>query len=253
MTDQVRISLEGHVLSIVINRPEKRNALNDAMAAAMADALEAAETDRDVRAILFHAEGEMFTAGNDLSDFAKARPGDAPLNISRFIGAIEAATKPLVAAVQGRAVGVGTTMLLHFDHVVLAEGAKLTAPFVSLGLVPEGASSLLLPLRIGHARAFSVLAMGQPIEAEEALSWGLANAVVPADQLLPTAMDFARRVARQPIGAVIATKQLMRDTDRILEHAAREATLFYQRLQSAEAKEAFSAFAEKRKPDFTRI
>ena len=154
-----------------------------------------------------------------------------------------------MAAVQGKAVGVGTTMLPHRDHVVLAENASLVAPFVSLALVPEAASTMLLPARIGHVRAFTMFALGEPVGAETAFAWGLANQVVPASELLATAMAFARRLTKQPLGALIATKQLMRDAGAITAHMDVESRQFVERLATAEAREAFIAFAERRAPD----
>ena len=195
----------------------------------------------------------MFTAGNDIAAFASSEPGDAPRNVSRFIRAIAEIDKPLIAAVQGRAVGVGTTMLLHCDYVVLADDAKLTTPFVSLGLVPEAASSMLLPARIGHLRAFSMLALGDAVEACEALTLGLASAVVPVGELASTIASAAARIAKLPLGAVQATKRLMRKAEAVTAHMDVEGKEFLQRLQSPEAKEAFRAFGERRAPDFEQF
>jgi enoyl-CoA hydratase/carnithine racemase len=156
-------------------------------------------------------------------------------------------------SVPGLAIGVGTTMLLHCDLVFMAEGAKLSTPFVNLALVPEAASSLLLPARIGHARAFAMFALGEAVSAADALSLGLANKVLPKDEVLPAAREAARTLATRPLGAIVATKRLMRDTQRILDRMAEEGALFAQRLQTKEAREAFSAFAERRQPDFTKL
>ena len=170
-----------------------------------------------------------------------------------FIDALGRADKPIVAAVPGLAVGVGTTMLLHCDLVYLAEGATLSTPFVNLALVAEVASSMLLPARIGHVRAFAMFALGETISAAEALSLGLANKVLPKDKVLPAARQAARTLATRPLGAIVATKRLMRDKQRILGRMAEEGAVFAQRLQTNEAREAFKAFAERRKPDFTKL
>ena len=253
MTAHIIVSKADGLLTLVMNRPKKRNALTDAMYGVLADELEGAQTDNATRVIVIRGEGDMFTAGNDLADFAAAKPDDGVRNVSRFIQALARATKPLVAAVQGRAVGVGTTMLLHCDYVVLAEDAKLTTPFVNLALVPEAASSLLLPARIGHLRAFSMLGLGEAVEARQAVEWGLANAVVPLGELVPAIEAVAARIARQPTGAIQATKRLMRDAEQLTGQMAVEGEEFTARLQSPEAKEAFMAFAQRREPDFTQF
>ena len=254
MSEHIKSSKAEGVLALVMDRPEKKNALTDAMYKVLADQIEGAQRDPDVRVILIRGEGELFTAGNDIGEFAAAAAGGAELgNVGRFIKALAANEKPLVAAVQGRAVGVGTTMLLHCDHVVLAEDAQLSTPFVSLALVPEAASSLLLPARIGHVRAFSMLALGEPVTAADAVAWGLANQTVPTTQLQAAAEDVARRLSRQPLGALIATKRLMRDSADIAAHMDVETGQFLARLASPEAREAFMAFAQRRAPDYTQF
>jgi enoyl-CoA hydratase/carnithine racemase len=255
VSEHIRLEKADGVLTLVMDRPEKKNALTDGMYKTLADALEASNDDSDVRAIVIRAEGDMFTAGNDLGEFAATNAGGdtGPRNVGRFIHAIATAAKPVVAAVQGRAVGVGATMLLHCDQVVLADNALLTTPFVGLALVPEAASSLLLPARIGHARAFSMFALGEAVGAEDALAWGLANRVVPLDQLATAAENIARRLARQPLGAVLATKRLMRDAAEIVQHMNEEGAVFARQLTSPEAKEAFTAFVERRAPDFAKF
>jgi enoyl-CoA hydratase/carnithine racemase len=174
-------------------------------------------------------------------------------HVTRFIHSLGRSTKPLVAAVQGRAVGVGTTMLLHCDLVVLAENALLSTPFVSLALVPEAASSLLMPLRIGHARAFELFALGEPIAAKVALEWGLANRVVPLERLDAETGALAQRLAKQPLGSLVATKRLMRNGEVLVKQMEAEGEVFAVRLQSAEARESFRAFAERRPPDFAKF
>jgi enoyl-CoA hydratase/carnithine racemase len=251
MTDHIRVTKAGGVLTLTLDRPDKKNALTDTMYAALADALDAAEHVDAVRAILIRGEGDMFTAGNDLGEFAAvAAGGGVPRNVVRFLNALASATKPLVAVVQGRAVGVGMTMLLHADHVVLAEDAVLSAPFVNLALVPEAASSLLLPARIGHVRAFAVMALGETVGAADAVAWGLANRVVPVAELDAAALAVATRLTRLPPGAVRASKTLMRATEAIVGQMAVEMQEFGARLTSPEAQEAFRAFAERRAPDF---
>ena len=257
MSEHVRIEKADGILALVLNRPEKKNALTDAMYGALADALEASDEDRETRVILLRGEGDMFTAGNDIADFAATNLSgakqDGPKNVHRFIRNVSKAAKPIVAAVQGRAVGVGATMLLHCDQVVLSEEAKLSTPFVGLALVPEASSSLLLPARIGHLRAFSMFALGEAVEARDALAWGLANKVVPLTDLKATAEDIAARLARQPPGALVAAKRLMRDMAAIAARMDEESAEFARRLASPEAAEAFMAFAERRAPDFSKL
>lgn len=254
MTDHMRISEEGGVLEITFARPDKKNALSNAMYRAATAALESARTSASVRVILFSAEGDAFTAGNDLADFAAFANGTGERPAAHeFIDAIVRCEKPIVAAVPGLAVGVGTTMLLHCDLVYVDETARLTAPFVNLALVPEAASSLLLPQRIGHVRAFAMFALGEPVSASEAVALGLANKMVPKAELLDAARAAARKLAAQPAGSLLATKRLMRNLDAVLAFKAEEGEIFAERLQGAEAREAFAAFAERRAPDFSAI
>lgn len=255
MNGTVETTREGGVLTLLMNRPDKKNALTDAMYGALREGLERAEGDTSVRVVVIRGAGDMFCAGNDIGDFlAAASGGDiTQANVFRFIRLLGTFTKPLVAGVQGRAVGIGTTMLLHCDHVVVADNALLTTPFVGLGLVPEAASSMLLPARIGHARAFAMLAMGEAMGANDALACGLANAVVPNAGLDEAVAKAAGHLAQLPPGAVQATKALMRDPDAIAAKMDEEIAIFAQRLQSAEAREAFTAFMEKQKPDFSKF
>lgn len=253
--DHITVGRRGAVLVLTIARPEKKNAITNAMYGALADAIEGADADTTVRVMLIRADGEMFTAGNDLAEFAAfGREGSsAQRHVGRFLRALATASKPIVAAVRGKAVGVGTTMLLHCDHVVLADNAELITPFVNLALVPEAGSSLLLPSRIGHVRAFAMFALGEPVAAPEALAWGLANRIVPLADLDDAAQDVADRLARQPMGALVATKRLMRDVSTITTVIEAEGREFTERPGSAEAREAFAAFAERRRPDFTSV
>jgi enoyl-CoA hydratase/carnithine racemase len=255
MTEQVQIGKSEGILKLTLARPDKKNALTNEMYGALADAIEAAESDPAVRVVLIRGEGDSFTAGNDLSEFAAVAAGkvQGERHVTRFIHSLGRSTKPLVAAVQGRAVGVGTTMLLHCDLVVLAENALLSTPFISLALVPEAASSLLMPQRLGHARAFELFALGEPISAKVALEWGLANRVVRLEELDGEAIALAQRLARQPLGSLVATKRLMRNGEMLVRQMKAEGEYFEARLKSAEAREAFQAFAERRAPDFAKV
>jgi enoyl-CoA hydratase/carnithine racemase len=255
MTEQVRIDGKSGILTLTLARPDKKNALTNEMYGALADAIEGAENDAAVRVILIRGEGDSFTAGNDLGEFAAVGAGKVTgeRHVTRFIHSLGRATKPLVAAVQGRAVGIGTTMLLHCDLVVLADNALLSTPFISLALVPEAASSILMPLRIGYARAFEMFALGEPVAAKVALEWGLANRVVPLEALDAEALALAQRLAKQPLGSLVATKKLMRDGGMLVRQMQVESEHFGARLKSAEAREAFQAFAERRPPDFAKV
>jgi enoyl-CoA hydratase/carnithine racemase len=255
MTEHIRIEKVENILTLTLARPEKKNALTNAMYGALADAIVAAETDPATRVIVIRGEGDMFTAGNDVGEFAAIATGavTGERHVTRFLDAIARSTRPLVAAVQGRAVGIGTTMLLHCDFVVLAEDALLSTPFVNLALVPEAASSLLMPTRIGYARAFEMFALGEPVDARTAVQLGIANRVVPLDRLHGEAATVARRLARQPAGALATTKRLMRHAETLTAQIAAESACFAERLKTAEAREAFLAFAEKRPPDFTKF
>jgi enoyl-CoA hydratase/carnithine racemase len=256
MTNHVRVAVADNVMRLTLARPEKKNALTNEMYAALAEALTRAESDPDVRAVLIEAEGDAFTAGNDLSVFAAVASGTMAREEMKafvFLNAMAQAQKPYVAAVQGLAVGIGVTMLMHCDLVFVAEDAKLSTPFVNLAVVPEAASSLLLPARIGHARAFAMFALGEPVDGRTAAAIGLANLALPAAEVRAKALATAKTLASKPIGALRATKKLMRDAAAITAVMARESEIFGARLQTAEAAEAFRAFAEKRAPDFTRV
>ena len=258
MSDHILIEKSGGVLTLTMNRPEKKNALTRAMYQALGDAIDQAEFDKDVRCVLIQANGDMFTAGNDISDFAAVNAGDSSANEARrggnpLLAALARAKTPLVAAVNGRAVGVGTTMLMHCDLVYVAENALLTTPFVNLALVPEAASSITLPSRIGHARAFSMFVLGEAVDAKKAVDWGIANEIVPLDQLRARARAAAEAVAARPPAAVAITKALMRDETRLAQRMDQEGAHFAAQLKSPEAKEAFAAFAEKRAPDFSKV
>lgn len=248
-TEQIIVSREGGVLEIRFNRPEKKNAITNAMYGAMADALASGADDDGVRAFLFTAAGDFFTAGNDIGDFAAAASGarqEGPRHVGRFLENLISAEKPVVAAVQGHAVGVGATMLFHCDMVFIAEEARLTTPFVDLGLVPENASSLTFVDRLGHARAFAMLGLCEPLTGREATTCGLANAALPADAVAASARAAAAALAKKPPEALRITKRLMRDRETLLARMRQEGELFAQRLKSPEAAAAFGAFLQKR-------
>ena len=256
MTDPIKIARDGGVLTLTLNRADKKNALTNAMYETLTRELKRAAGDPAVRVVLIEAEGDMFTAGNDIGDFAVVATGAKPaetLAAYPFILALAHFAKPLVAAVQGNAVGIGLTMLLHCDAVFIAEDAKLTAPFADLALVPEAASSLLLPERIGHARAYAVFALGQAIDGKAAERLGLANAALPAAQVRAEALAAARKLAEKPAGALKSIKELMRDSGLVASVIETEKKVFAARLKTPEAKEAFSAFAERRPPDFRKF
>ena len=250
MTDHVRSEISNGVLTLTLNRPEKKNALTRAMYQALGDGIDAAGQSDEIRCVLIQAEGDTFTAGNDLGDFAAANRGEpdaARSGGNPLLVALARATTPVVAAVNGRAVGVGTTMLLHCDLVFVSDDALLTTPFVNLALIPEAASSLLLPARIGHARAFSMFVLGETVDAGKAVDWGIANAAYPRTELRARARAAAEAIAARPASAVRLTKMLMRDPAALAARMEIEGVHFAAQLQSAEAREAFAAFAERRR------
>jgi enoyl-CoA hydratase/carnithine racemase len=253
---QVQCNLDDAVQCIAINRPEKKNALTAEMYNALADAVEQAEADPAVRVMLLHGIGDAFTAGNDLVDFLqKPWSGQQVPPAVRFIYAVAHARKPVVAAVQGLAVGVGVTILLHCELVYAAEGTKFIMPFVDLGIVPEAAATVLLPALMGHQRAAELLMLGNPVDAQRAYELGLVNAVVSPDTLFATASQTARRLAEKPWIALLACKRLMRTANQVEVSRAlkEEVTEIRERLDSPETKEALTAFLEKRKPDFSKF
>jgi enoyl-CoA hydratase/carnithine racemase len=251
----IRTATLNGVATIEIARPEKKNALTAAMYQAMSDAIAEAQHDPRVRALLFTGQPGIFTSGNDLEDFMQRPPAGMESPVFKFMYALAGCDKPVVAAVTGAAIGIGTTMLLHCDLVYVADDARLAVPFVSLGLVPEFASSLLLPQRLGHVKAAEKLLLGDPFTGEQAVEMGIANAVLPASEVVNHARRIAERFNTLPPGAVREAKQLMKrpSKDLVREQIGAEAELFGQRLRSPEAREAFQAFFEKRKPDFTKF
>ncbi|ESQ76816.1 enoyl-CoA hydratase [Asticcacaulis sp. AC402] len=238
------------VLTLRLNRPAKKNALTRAMYTDLTGALTAASGDDAVRAAVILGEGDDFCAGNDILDFAQGLAemqsetiDSAP--VFQFLKALTYFSKPLIAGVQGQAVGVGVTLLLHCDMVVAGDNARLRLPFLQLGLVPEAGSTLLLPQRIGHARAFEWLSQGQPVTAAQAHDWGLANRVVAPDAVEATAMDLARSLLRLSPAAVQQTKGFLRDPDALWQVIQAEGQVFRQLLTSPEAMKAFQAFLNK--------
>lgn len=255
----IQTRTEQGVLTIEFDRAEKKNAITAAMYQSLADALRTAATDDAVRVILLRGKPEIFTAGNDLDDFMQRPPtageGAEQPPVFQFLYEISHAAKPVVAAVSGAAVGVGTTMLLHCDLVYASETAKLSLPFVQLGLCPEAASSLLLPRLMGYQRAAEKLLLGEPFGAQEALQIGLVTRVLPVAELHDFALQQARKLATLPASSLRETKRLMKkgDTQAVEARMADEGAVFRRMLQAPEAKEAFRAFFEKRKPDFSQF
>ncbi len=251
----VRIESRDRVLRIELARIDKKNALTQDMYRAMRQALQDADADPQVRAILIHGARDCFTAGNDLKDFLDRKPGGGPAESFQFINALPKVAKPMIAAVGGAAVGVGTTMLLHCDLVYASPGARFQMPFVPLGVVPEAASSLLLPMIAGYQRAAELLLLGQPFGAEKALAAGFVTEIVPEAELLEYARNAAAAVAALPPASVRHAKALMKRPllEAIAAQMQEEGRVFAERLQSPEAKEAMTAFLEKRKPDFSRF
>src|SRR5690606_15851191 len=234
MTD-VRIERDGAVTTIAFSRPDKKNAITEAMYGALADALDAAAGDETARVVVLAGDGDDFTAGNDISTFAAVAAGALDLadsQVGRFLRAISGFPKPIVAAVTGHAVGVGVTMLLHCDLVYVAEDATLSLPFVDLGVVPEAGSSRLLPARIGHVRAFALFALGQPLGGGEAVTLGIANAALPANEVLRAAQAAARTLAAKAPSSIAATKRLMRDAEAVRAAIAADDDTFRAQLTS---------------------
>jgi enoyl-CoA hydratase/carnithine racemase len=245
----------GNILRIQLNRPSRKNAMTVAMYNTMADLLNDAAKDDQIRVVLWHGAGDSFSAGNDIQDFLKNPPGAGESPQARLIKALINFDKPIVVAVQGAAIGGGTTMLTHCDFVFAGEGAKFQMPFVNLALVPEFGSSYSAPARFGYLRAAELILLGLPFDAHRAAELGLATRVIADQELLATATKTASELAGKPPGALQACKRLMRSSTRDrLELAVKlENEAFSVCVSSAEAKEAFTAFIEKRKPNFGSI
>lgn len=254
MTDHIVTALADGVLQIRMNRPEKKNALSLAMYTAMTTALEAAETNSQIRVITISGSGSSFTSGNDVADFLAHPPtsGDSPA--IGFLEKLSTAGKPVIAGVNGLAVGIGVTMLLHCDLVYAADTASFQLPFVNLGLVPEAASSMLLPRFIGYHRAAELLLFGDRFDARTAQEIGLVNAVFPEATLAAAIGEKAATLAAKPPASIRKTKALLRrEAESVPERMAAEGKYFAEQLRSPEAREAMEAFMQRRKPDFSRF
>jgi enoyl-CoA hydratase/carnithine racemase len=255
MDKHVVVAAADGILRVQINRPERKNALSVAMYAQMARALTEAESDPAIRVMVIHGDPQVFTSGNDLLDFMNGAPGGEGRPVFDFLHAINAAAKPLVAAVNGPAIGIGTTMLLHCDLVYAAEGSKFQLPFVNLGLCPEAASSLLLPRMMGYQRAAELLLLGEIFSAATAHAYGLVTEIVPNGEELNAAMAAARKLAAKPPASLRVTKMLLKkaSSDAAWQRMQEEGEQFDQMLRAPEAAEAFRAFFEKRPPDFSKF
>jgi len=247
--------IDAGVMTITFNRLDKKNSITSAMYAAMADAVANAAADPAVRVVVFQGHESIFSAGNDIGDFLNQPPSTQESPVFRFLRGIATFEKPLLAAVAGPAVGIGTTMLFHCDLVYAGDNAAFSMPFVNLGLCPEAASSLLAPRMFGYHRAAEALLMGEPFFAEAAQEVGLVNRVVPPTEVNGYAQAQARKLAAKPLTSLIATKRLMKGGDQqaVLQKMDEEGRDFGRMLREPAAKEAFGAFMEKRKPDFSKL
>ena len=250
---EILTSVDAGVMTITINRIEKKNSFTAAMYAAMADAIDAARDDGTVHALVIQGHETIFSAGNDINDFLNKPPTTANASVFRFLHGISSFPKPVVAAVCGPAVGIGTTLLLHCDLIYAGDNAAFSLPFVNLGLCPEAASSLLVPQLMGYPRAAEALMLGEPFRAETALEMGLINRIVPPAEANALAQQQARKLASKPLSALIETKRLLKKGNAALvtERISEEAASFGRMLTEPAAREAFTAFLEKRKPDFS--
>lgn len=251
MTSSIHVSLDGAIMTMRFARPEKKNAITAEMYGHMIAALERADRDTGIHVLVLLGEGGNFTAGNDLGDFLNAPPQDESAPVMRFLDALVGCGAPMIAGVDGVAVGIGTTLLLHCDLVFATPEARLLLPFVNLGLSPEAASTYLLPRLLGHARAAELFLLGEPFSGARAHQLGLVNRLVAPEALESEVMAAARQLAAKPPAALRATKKLIKGDDpNIAAAMQRETETFTAQLVSAEAREAFSAFLEKRAPDF---
>lgn len=255
MNKYIEVSRSDRILTLRLNRADKKNALDHAMYQSLADAISGADGDNGVRAIIITAAGDAYCSGNDLNDFLKSPPTDDSSPVIQFIKAIINVEKPIIAAVNGLAIGIGTTMLLHFDLVYASDNARFQLPFVNIGISPEAGSTYLLPALMGRQKAAELLLLGGMFDAHQALQLGIVNAVCAPDALQATAMEAATRIAAQPPNAVVTTKRLLKAAvkEQILNAYSRENEQFMSMLHGPEAKEALQAFMEKRKPDFSRF
>jgi enoyl-CoA hydratase/carnithine racemase len=251
----ILVHTEAGVCTLTFNRPDKKNSITAAMYSALADALQAAEADAAVRCVVFQGVETVFTAGNDIADFLNNPPSTQDAPVFRFLRNLAQFPKPVVAAVCGPAVGIGTTLLLHCDLVYAGDNAAFSMPFVNLGLCPEAASSLLVPQMLGYHRAAEALLLGEPFMAEAALEVGLVNRVLPPTEAAGYAQSVARKLAAKPLGSLIETKRLMKkgQAQQVMASMAEEGQSFGRMLREPAAREAFTAFMERRKPDFSQL
>ena len=243
------------VLTITFNRLDKKNSIVSTMYAAMADALVQASSDDAVRAVVFQGHETIFSSGNDIGDFLNRPPATPEAPVFQFLRALSTFPKPVLAAVCGPAVGIGTTMLFHCDLVYAGDNAAFSMPFVNLGLCPEAASSHLAPMRMGYGRAAEALLLGEPFMAEDALEMGLISRIVPPSEAAALARRQAIKLASKPLGSIIETKRLMKKSQAgvVAERMQEEGASFERLLREPAAREAFTAFMEKRKPDFSSL
>ena len=255
MTQDILVHAEGGVMTLTLNRLARKNSITSEMYAALADGIARAQEDASVRVVLLQGHETVFSAGNDIGDFLNKPPAGTDSPVFRFLHGIATFPKPLLAAVCGPAVGIGTTMLLHCDLVYAGDNAAFSLPFVNLGLCPEAASSLLVPQMLGYHRAAEALMLGEPFFAEAALEVGLVNRVVPPTEANGYAAAQARKLAAKPLTSLVETKRLMKKglQQQVLQQMADEGESFRRMLVAPAAKEAFTAFMEKRKPDFSRL
>ncbi|MEJ7928414.1 enoyl-CoA hydratase [Ramlibacter sp. AN1015] len=251
----VLVHTEAGVCTITLNRLARKNSITSAMYQALADGIASAEADTGVRAVVIQGHETVFSAGNDIADFLDKPPSGEDAPVFRFLHGIAGFSKPLVAAVCGPAVGIGTTLLFHCDLVYAGDNAAFSMPFVNLGLVPEAASSLLVPQMLGYHRAAEALLLGEPFMAEAALEVGLVNRVVPPSEANALAQAQARKLAAKPLSSLVETKRLMKRPRQqaVREQMQAEAAIFARMLTAPAAREAFGAFMDKRKPDFSGL
>lgn len=255
MTSDIHVSVADAIQTLRLTRPAKKNALTGAMYDALTAALDHGDRDPGVACHIIAGSGGCFTAGNDVADFLEqARSGEMPRAVLGFLAKLPRIEKPLIAAVDGPAIGIGTTLLLHCDLVYATPSSVFATPFLDLGLVPEAGSSLLAPVRMGYGRAFELLVAGEPFAADRAREAGLVNLVVAASDLEQAARATALRLAEKPPAALALSRRLLRgDADAVARRIEEEVAIFAERLRSPEAKEAFQAFLEKRRPDFAQF
>jgi enoyl-CoA hydratase/carnithine racemase len=254
MSHEISTRIEAGILTVSFNRLDRKNSITTAMYAAMADALASADSDPSLRVVVFQGHDSVFTGGNDLGDFLKGAPADdSP--VFRFLHSIAQFSKPLLAAVCGPAIGVGTTMLFHCDMVYAGDNAAFSMPFVNLGLCPEAASSLLVPQTFGYHRAAEALLLGEPMSAQVAFEFGLVNKILPAGEVNAYAQAQALKLAAKPISSLLEIKRLMKKGQQaaISQQMADESSIFRRMVGQPAAIEAFTAFIEKRKPDFSKV